>query len=320
MADRFELLERIGRGGMGTVWKARDRSTGQIVALKLLHGIFADDKQYLARFEREVEVSRRIDSPYVVQVLGYGRQGGNPYIAMEFVDGRSLRDVLRTRKKLRWDEAQPIAAQVAEGLKSAHAVNVIHRDVKPSNILIAADGTAKLADFGIARAMDLTRLTGSSTMLGTPHYMAPDGETSHASGLYALGCVLYEMLAGVPPFDGETPQKVFVQHMRDEADLGRIPLPARPLVAALLQKEPAFRMDRALPLLEALELPPLRRAPSTDLIAVGDDGGPMPTLVVAVLLGCLGAWGMPFFWVPWAVLVVLAVRRNWLGAGSPSYD
>jgi len=252
MTDRFELIEKIGSGGMGAAWKARDTETNEVVALKLVHPHLAEDPDYIARFEREVEVARRIDSRYVVRVLGYGLREGVPYMAMEYVEGQSLRDLMQERGRLEWSDAKPIIRQVAEALDAAHAAGVIHRDVKPSNILITADGTAKLADFGIARALDLTRLIGSSTMLGTPHYMAPEGTASPQSDLYSLGCVLFELLAGHPPFDGESQQAVIAAHIRDEPQTAGLTSGVRPLAAWLLAKSPADRPASAGDFLQAL--------------------------------------------------------------------
>ncbi|MEP7215892.1 MAG: serine/threonine-protein kinase, partial [Anaerolineaceae bacterium] len=186
MTERFELLSQLGKGGMGVVWKARDSETGEIVALKLLHSMFADDPEYVARFEREVEVAQRISSPHVVRVVGFGRRAGQPYMAMELIDGPSLKEVLRQRGRLRWEEASGYIAQVLQGLAAAHAVGVLHRDIKPANLLLAASGTVKLVDFGISRATDLTRLTGGMTMLGTPTYMAPEGQIDERSELYSV--------------------------------------------------------------------------------------------------------------------------------------
>ena len=255
MPERFELISQIGKGGMGVVWKARDLETGEIIALKLLHELYVDDEDYVARLEREVEIARRIDSPYVVKVLGYGRQDGVPYVAMEYVEGQSLRELLKAKGKLSWDDwaaAKTILRQTAEGLAAVHAAGVIHRDIKPSNILIGKDGTAKLADFGIARAGDLTRMTGSVTMLGTPAYMAPDLEVTEQSDLYALGCVLYEMLAGTPPFVSDSQQQVLMRHIREEPDLKKLPADARPMAAWLLAKDPARRAPDANAVVTAL--------------------------------------------------------------------
>jgi len=261
--ERFELLEEIGAGGMGVVWKARDAESGDIVALKIVHAHLARDPNYIARFEREVEVARRIDSPHVVKVLGYGTREGLPYMAMEYVEGQSLRQILEAEGPMPWDRVKGLARQVAEGLAAVHAADVIHRDVKPSNILVTADGTAKLADFGVARALELTRLTGSSTMLGTPHYMAPEGTASAQSDLYSLGCVLFELLTGHPPFEGESQQAVIAAHIRETPPLSGLPNDARPLVAWLIAKSPVDRPAPAAAFVSALDdgrSPPIPRS------------------------------------------------------------
>jgi len=248
----FELVERIGSGGMGVVWRARELESGRAIAVKMLHPHLADDPAHVARFEREVEVSQRVHSPYVVTVYGYGVLEGTPYMAMELVEGPSLKQYVVDRGPLSWDRTRELGAQVADALATAHAVGVLHRDVKPSNIIITPDGNAKLADFGIARAADLTRLTGGSTMLGTPAYMAPEGESSAASDLYSLGCVLYECLVGQPPFAGDTQQHVMLRHIQQQVDFAPIPLAARPLLESLLTKDPLQRPSDAATVREVL--------------------------------------------------------------------
>jgi serine/threonine-protein kinase len=271
--QRFVILGALGKGGMGTVYRARNRQTGELVAIKQLHAMFVDDPDYVARFEREVEVAQRITSPNVVRVLGYGKHDGAPYMVMEYVEGQSLRDLLNERHRLTWEEAKPILTQVAEGLRAAHRVGVIHRDVKPSNILITPDGTVKLADFGIARATDLTRLTGGATMLGTPAYMAPENSPSPQSDLYALGVVLYEMVSGRPPFTGETQQEVLLKHLRERPDINEVPLPARRIVSALLQKTPQRRPQSATALLMLLESDPSTPSGPVTPTVKADGGG-----------------------------------------------
>ena len=253
MTDPFELLEQLGKGGMGTVWKARNTATGGYVALKLLHSIYVDDADYVARFEREVEVSQRIVSPNVVQVLGYGKRGDIPYVEMEYVDGKSLREIVRDGGPMSWEDSKPLLRQIAEGLGAAHAAGVIHRDVKPSNIMVNSAGVVKLADFGIARAMDLTRMTGGVTMLGTPAYMSPDIETTEQSDLYGLGCVLYEMLTGAPPFVADSQQQVLMRHIRDQPDLEKLAQGARKITGWLLEKDPRRRPASAAALIGVLD-------------------------------------------------------------------
>jgi serine/threonine protein kinase len=253
MTERFRLLEKIGRGGMGVVWRARDEETGSIVALKLLHPVYADDPDYITRFERELELARRIKSANVVGVIGYGVRRKVPYLALEYIDGPSLRERLASHGPYSWPETKALLAQVAQGLADAHAAGVVHRDIKPSNILIGSDGTAKIADFGIARGLDLTRVTGTSTLLGTPAYLPPEGPLDERSDLYSLGIVAYEMLAGVPPFEGSTYAEVLMAHVRIPPDLERIPPLARPIVGWLLAKEPKDRPQSAAELITALE-------------------------------------------------------------------
>jgi serine/threonine protein kinase len=252
MTERFTLLSELGRGGMGVVWKARDEETGQIVALKLLRETYAEDPEYLARFERELELARRIDSAHVVKVLGFGVRQKVPYLALEYVDGPSLHDALVTHGPYDWIATKALLGQIAQGLADANAAGVIHRDVKPSNVLIGPDGVAKLTDFGIARGLDLTRFTATSTILGTPAYLAPEGPKDARSDLYSLGVIGYELLTGAVPFRGTSYQEVIVEHIRTAPDLAKLPEEARPIIGWLLAKDPAERPQRASALLPML--------------------------------------------------------------------
>ncbi|MGH2632941.1 MAG: serine/threonine protein kinase [Tepidiformaceae bacterium] len=301
MDEPFELIEQVGRGGMGVVWKARETETGQIVALKLLHSMFADDPDYVARFEREVEVARRIESPYVVNVVGYGMRDGVPFMAMDFVEGHTLRDLLKARGRLSWEETRDIAEQVAKGLDAAHKVGVIHRDVKPSNILITPEGHVKLADFGIARAADLTRLTGGATMLGTPTYMAPENETTAQSDLYALGCVMFEMLVGQPPFTGDTQQQIMLKHLRQQPMLSELPRQARPLIGSLLQKTPSRRPRTAADVIALLNpeeaTRPLPVVTKTDISRV-KTGISRRVALASLVVGVVAVAGLVFLLKP----------------------
>src|ERR1035437_836180 len=253
MTERFTLLSELGRGGMGIVWKARDEESGQVVALKLLRETYAEDPDYVTRFERELELAQRIHSRNVVQVLGFGVREGTPYLALEYIDGPSLRERLATHGPYTWPEAKPLLTQIAQGLADAHAAGVIHRDLKPSNVLIGSDGVAKIADFGIAKGLDLTRVTGTSTLLGTPAYLAPEGPSDERSDLYSLGVIAYELLAGVVPFEGRTYQEVILRHVRAAPALDRLTKEARKTVGWLLAKDPNKRPQRAGELLAALQ-------------------------------------------------------------------
>jgi hypothetical protein len=252
MTERFTLLSELGRGGMGVVWKARDEESGSIVALKLLRETYAEDPDYVTRFERELELAKRIHSRNVVQVLGYGVRDKVPYLALEYVDGPSLRERLASHGPYAWPEAKALLAQIAQGLADAHAAGVVHRDLKPSNILIGSDGVPKIADFGIAKGLDLTRVTGTSTLLGTPAYLAPEGPADERSDLYSLGVIAYELLTGVVPFEGRTYQEVILRHVREAPDLEKLPAEARPIVGWLLAKDAAERPQSAHDLLPVL--------------------------------------------------------------------
>jgi hypothetical protein len=248
----FTLLEKRGQGGMGVVWRARDDETGEIVALKVLHVAYTDDPEYVARFERELKVAERIHSPHVVKVLAYGRREGAPFIAFEYVDGPSLRESLAEHGPYSWGEVRDLLLQLAEGLADAHATGVIHRDVKPSNVLMAPDGTAKLADFGISRAVDLAPVTRASGLLGTPAYLAPEGPVDERSDLYSLGVVAYELLTGAPPFEGDSYQQVLIAHLQQAPDISKLPDSARPIVGWLLRKSPGDRAQSARQLVRVL--------------------------------------------------------------------
>lgn len=238
---------------MGSVWKARDTLTGELVAMKILHEHLADDPKTVRRFEHEVTMARRANSDYSVRVLGLGWQGKRPYMVMELIEGPTLREVLSRERRLSWQRTRGIARDIASALRAAHANGVVHRDVKPSNVLLTADGVAKLTDFGIAKAKDLTPLTESGAMLGTLHYMAPERKKDHRADFYSLGVVLYELLTGSVPFPGD-PVDAPHLHRTAEPNLGKISDPtARRLVTWLMQKNPEKRPNDAVTLLAALQ-------------------------------------------------------------------
>jgi Protein kinase domain/Kelch motif/Galactose oxidase, central domain len=283
----FTLLEKRGQGGMGVVWKALDDETGEIVALKVLHGAYSDDPEYLARFERELKVVERIHSAHVVKVLAYGRREGAPFIAFEYVDGPSLREALAEHGPYTWPETRGLLIELAEGLADAHATGVVHRDVKPSNVLLAADGTAKLADFGISHAVDLAPVTRASGLVGTPAYLAPEGPVDERSDLYSLGVMAFELMTGEPPFEGDSYQQVMLAHLREAPEISRLPEPARPVVGWLLEKSPADRPQSARQLVRVLTgAEPIRAGPGGTYGSRPDLGSPG---IIAMAFGRSGA-------------------------------
>ncbi|MGH3325362.1 MAG: protein kinase domain-containing protein [Streptomyces sp.] len=217
VAGRYRLVELLGRGAMGEVWQARDTTLERDVAVKLLleHTAAPDAAE---RFRREAQTAARLNHPNLVAAYDFGEEDGRGYLVMELVPGRSLRDELAERGPLDVEKARHFAGQAAIGLAAAHAHGVVHRDIKPGNLLLTADDTVKVADFGIARAVMATTsaLTTTGELLGTTAYLAPErgmgDEAGSESDVYALGCVLYETLCGHPPFTGD-PAAVVYQHV-----------------------------------------------------------------------------------------------------------
>jgi len=212
VAGRYRLVARVGQGGMGEVWKGIDESLGRPVAVKFLRNR-QPDSVTMRRFLLEARTSAQLNSPHVVAVYDTGVEEWRPYLVTEFLDGRNLTQELAADGPFSPGRTVDVGQQVAEGLAAAHARGVIHRDVKPANLLRGADGTIKIADFGIARFADETTagLTGAGEVLGTCAYLSPErglGRSADPSAdMYALGCVMYELLVGRPPFQADNAQE-----------------------------------------------------------------------------------------------------------------
>ena len=222
---RYELLRHIARGGMADVYLARDGLLGREVALKVLFPEFANDPNFVERFRREAQAAANLNHPNIVGIYDWGQERGTYYIVMEHVSGRSMSDVLRSTGPLHPDRAAEIASDVAAALGTAHAAGLVHRDIKLGNILVSDSGDVKVADFGIATALVSggdAALTQHGSVMGTATYFSPEQAQGKAldgrSDLYSLGVVLYEMLAGVPPFQAETPVAVAYKHVQERPD------------------------------------------------------------------------------------------------------
>jgi len=220
----FELIQKLGEGGMGVVYKAHQASMDRVVALKVLPERLAKDKQFVSRFFREARVAAKLDHPNIVRGIDVGSSGSDYFFVMEYVEGEDVGNVLEKRGKLPEREALEIVVQVARALDHAQELSMIHRDIKPDNILLTPDGTAKLLDLGLARSTsgDMTRMTVTGTAMGTPHYISPEQARGEAdidirTDIYSLGVSLYHMLVGTPPFDGETVAVIITKTLTEEA-------------------------------------------------------------------------------------------------------
>lgn len=221
LAERYELLEKIGDGGMAVVYKSRDKLLNRYVAVKILKPEFTKDFKFIESFRRESQAAASMSHPHIVNIYDVGREGNINYIVMELVEGQPLSALIQEKGALKPRDAVVITRQVASALGHAHKNHIIHRDVKPHNILLTADGTAKIADFGIAKAVNSgTIVNGDETVMGSVHYFSPEqargGYVDEKSDIYSLGIVLYEMLTGQVPFDAENPVAVAMKHMNEE--------------------------------------------------------------------------------------------------------
>src|SRR5262245_28605892 len=220
LANRYELRTEIGRGGMADVYLALDRLLNRRVAVKVLSPAYAADPNFVERFRREARAAASLNHPNIVAVYDWGREEDTSFIVMEYVNGQTLRGVLRKYGKLPPMEAARIAADIADALEFAHRNGVVHRDVKPGNVLITPEGGVKVTDFGIARAESSDTLTKTGAVLGTATYFSPEQaqglDLDGRSDVYSLGVVLYEMVTGVAPFTAESPVSVAYKHVREQ--------------------------------------------------------------------------------------------------------
>ena len=251
IAERYELEELVGTGGMSSVYRARDRLLERHVALKVLHPHYADDEEYVERFRREARSVAQLSHPHIVTVIDRGEDGGQQFIVFEYVDGENLKQFVERTGPLPTRRAVELALEVADALAFAHEHGLVHRDVKPQNVLLTPDGDAKVTDFGIARSLDVEHgLTQTGTVLGTSNYLSPEqasGKATTAStDVYSLGVVLYELLTAEVPFPGENFVAVAMKHINDAppdllAKRPDVPLRLAAAVDRALEKDPAQR-------------------------------------------------------------------------------
>jgi eukaryotic-like serine/threonine-protein kinase len=289
LADRYTVGELLGRGGMAEVYLATDRVLDRPVAFKILGGWLANDATFVERFRREALAAARISHPNLVAVFDAGSEGDLHYIVMEYVAGETLADALRIGGRVQPDRATRIATDVADALGVAHAARMIHRDVKPANVMLTPEGRTKLMDLGIARSLDGESITRASSIIGTAGYVSPEqargDPVDHRSDIYSLGCVLYEMLTGRQPFEAADPLAVAYKHVHEAVTPPSAVEPSVPPVLEAvtmraMEKDPAARFQSVADMASALDdrtVPVVPVAATTPLVPV-DATTPLPAV------------------------------------------
>ena len=255
LGNRYEIIKKIGNGGMATVYKAHDKILKRNVAVKILRDEFTTDEEFIKRFEGEAQSAARLTHANIVSIYDVGVEGNLYYIVMELIQGKTLKEIiLEEEGPLPWKWSINVAIQIASALEMAHRNNIVHRDIKPHNIIITEDGVAKVTDFGIAKAVSNSTITAFGTTIGSVHYFSPEhargGFTDAKSDIYSLGVVMYEMLTGRVPFDADTPVSVALKHMQEDPEEPieinpDIPTSINQIIMKALQKESSMRYQSA---------------------------------------------------------------------------
>ena len=263
IGNRYEMLEKIGEGGMATVYKARCNILKRYVAVKVLREEFTTDEEFIRRFNTEAQSAASLAHPNIVSIFDVGHEENIYYIVMELVQGKTLKEIINEDGVLPWKWSVNIAIQVASALETAHKNNIVHRDIKPHNIIITEDGIAKVTDFGIAKAVSNSTITAFGTTIGSVHYFSPEhargGYTDAKSDIYSLGVVMYEMLTGRVPFDADTPVSIALKHMQEKPVEPMklnpsIPFAINKIIMKAMEKEPSLRYQNATEMLKDLSM------------------------------------------------------------------
>ena len=288
--NRYEILEKIGNGGMATVYKAKCHVLNRYVAIKILRDEFTTDSEFIKRFNTEAQSAASLTHPNIVSIYDVGNEDNLYYIVMELIQGKTLKEIINEDGMLSWKWSVNIAIQIASALETAHKHNIIHRDIKPHNIIITEDGMAKVTDFGIAKAVSNSTITAFGTTIGSVHYFSPEhargGYTDAKSDLYSLGIVMYEMLTGKVPFDADTPVSVALKQVQEEPVEpiklnDKIPISVNRIILKAMQKEPALRYQSATEMLTDLRLA-LKR-PDDDFVVLASKNDDSPTQKVPTI-------------------------------------
>ena len=278
LGNRYEIIEKVGNGGMATVYKATDLVLKRYVAVKILRDEFTTDEEFIKRFETEAQSAARLVHANIVSIFDVGVDNGIYYIVMELIQGKTLKEIIvEERGPLPWKWSVNVAIQIASALEMAHKNNIIHRDIKPHNIIITEDGVAKVTDFGIAKAVTNSTITAFGTTIGSVHYFSPEhargGYTDAKSDIYSLGVVMYEMVTGKVPFDADTPVSVALKHMQEDPvppiELNpHLPEAVNKIILKALKKDPMLRYQTATELLQDLKM--ALKNPSGDFVDDAD--------------------------------------------------
>ncbi len=263
LGNRYEIIKKIGNGGMATVYKAKDKILKRFVAVKILRDEFTTDEEFIKRFEAEAQSAARLTHSNIVSIYDVGVDNNLYFIVMELIKGKTLKEIIIEEEgPLPWKWSVNVAIQIASALEVAHRNHIIHRDIKPHNIIITEDGVAKVTDFGIAKAVSNSTITAFGTTIGSVHYFSPEhargGMTDAKSDLYSLGVVLYEMVTGKVPFDADTPVSVALKHMQENPEEPKelnpnVPKALNQIIMKALKKESELRYQNSTEMLEDLE-------------------------------------------------------------------
>lgn len=292
LGSRYELLEKIGGGGMALVYKAKCKLLNRFVAVKILRSEFINDEEFVKRFRVEAQSAASLSHPNIVSIYDVGHEGDIHYIVMEYVDGVTLKEYITQKGTINWKEAVNIAIQICSAIEHAHKNHIVHRDIKPHNILLTKDGVSKVTDFGIARAVSSSTITMVGSTIGSVHYFSPEqargGYTDEKSDLYSLGIALYEMVTGDVPFDGESPVVVALKHLQDEpkppAEVKEgLPKSVNDIIVKAIMKDQAKRYQTAFDMLE--DLYKALKEPDSGFVTIGrtEDVDQFPTKRIPVI-------------------------------------
>ena len=292
LGNRYEIIEKIGNGGMATVYKAKCHILNRFVAVKILRDEFTTDDEFVKRFNAEAQAAASLTHPNIVGIYDVGHEGDLYYIVMELIKGKTLKEIIIEDGKLAWKWSVNVAMQIASALETAHKNNIVHRDIKPHNIIITEDGMAKVTDFGIAKAVSNSTITAFGTTIGSVHYFSPEhargGYTDAKSDLYSLGVVLYEMLTGKVPFDADTPVSVALKHMQEKpvepiTINTSIPKVVNDIVMKAMQKDANLRYSSASEMLKDLSM--ALKNPDGNFVIFNQNGNDFPTQKIPTVNG-----------------------------------